>query len=280
MCGFDFLVGRGYCEEAELRYGIRQHTMHENEVAKSEQTVAKALEQFLRRYKLSEKLTTQQVRQWVWESDGSGSVSEIFHAYQSKWHRYFARIQNPEKLDEILQIFNDAWNYFPHRALDGKSPMQMAEQKQKKNMVKKHPGSRQKSTAQAMPEIIVGGHSMQWSDYWAMIAEMEHRQEPFKQWTDKEVLPKYKRFLSSSFAPRAVERHYYVAEMFFDRARHIGFLTLEEIRPDFIQVEFPHWWQTHVLFGTWSEQAVRFSLGKLFSFLELVYDVDEKKFGF
>ncbi len=251
--------------------------MHDRDLTKSEESVEKALEQFLWRYKLSDKLTVKEVRQWVWESDTSEGASEAFNVYQKKWHRYLARIKDMKKLNEVVQIFSDAWNYFPHRALSGKSPKQMVEQARQKESALKRPTSKQK---QPMPDMIVGDHRMSWDDYWAMIAEMERRQEPFKRWKDDVVLPKYKRFLASSLAPKTVDRHYQVADIFFDRVLHVGFLTLDEIRPAFIQSEFPHWWQTHVMFGSWSEQAIRSSLGKLFSFLDLVYGIDGEKFGF
>lgn len=33
----------------------------------------------------------------------------------------------PDELDNILELVTDAWNYFPHKSLNGKSPMEMRE---------------------------------------------------------------------------------------------------------------------------------------------------------
>lgn len=33
--------------------------------------------------------------------------------------------QDISELNDILQLINDAWNYFPHKTLDGLSPMEI-----------------------------------------------------------------------------------------------------------------------------------------------------------
>ena len=33
---------------------------------------------------------------------------------------------NPMELENILELATDAWNYFPHKALKGKTPAEMA----------------------------------------------------------------------------------------------------------------------------------------------------------
>ena len=38
----------------------------------------------------------------------------------------FDRGGDASELSNILELVTDAWNYFPHKALDGKSPREMA----------------------------------------------------------------------------------------------------------------------------------------------------------
>ena len=102
--------------------------------------------------------------------------------------------------------------------------------------------------------MIVGGQEMDWDDYWAMIKEMEKAQIPFKNWIEKDLLPKYQIFLSQKYQKYTLNKHLEVADHFFHRVLHVGFITLEEIRKDFIQKEFPRWWQTHVLTDSLSEK--------------------------
>lgn len=98
----------------------------------------------------------------------------------------------------------------------------------------KHPPTEQESD-DAMPTVTVGGHEMLWDDYWQMIREMEKRQIPFKKWIKKEVLPKYKKYLQSTTNKNDRGPWYEVANIFFDRVLHVGFLSLGHIRKDFIQ---------------------------------------------
>ena len=126
--------------------------------------------------------------------------------------------------------------------------------------------------------MIVGGQEMDWDDYWAMIKEMEKAQIPFKNWIEKDLLPKYQIFLSQKYQKYTLNKHLEVADHFFHRVLHVGFITLEEIRKDFIQKEFPRWWQTHVLTDSLSEKEIISSLKMLFEFIELVYGINQDKF--
>ena len=38
----------------------------------------------------------------------------------------------PEELGEVLELVTDAWNYFPHKALSGRCPMEMISKQEKK----------------------------------------------------------------------------------------------------------------------------------------------------
>jgi hypothetical protein len=52
-----------------------------------------------------------------------------FKTYQAQLLALFATLQNPIDEDVLLPIVEDAWNYFPHESLNGRSPAElMAEQ--------------------------------------------------------------------------------------------------------------------------------------------------------
>ena len=186
--------------------------------------------------------------------------------------KYFPRVKKIEELSRIVKIFTDAWNYFPHKALQGKSPQQMFK------VLYSDEDKQSDFKNQKMPKMIVGGQEMDWDDYWAMIKEMEKAQIPFKNWIEKDLLPKYQIFLSQKYQKYTLNKHLEVADHFFHRVLHVGFITLEEIRKDFIQKEFPRWWQTHVLTDSLSEKEIISSLKMLFEFIELVYGINQDKF--
>lgn len=234
--------------------------------------IEEQLVKLLKKYGINKKLTMPMVKRWIYTIRDKNL--ESIHILQKKFLSYFPKTKDIDELNEILQIFTEAWNAFPHLALNGKSPNEMVRQQLKKNT-----GLEEKNDSK-MPDMIVGGQKMAWDEYWDMIRKMEELQIPFKNWTEEEVLPKYEKYLKSIVSQTRQKQHYEVADIFFERVRHVGFLELEQIRKDFIQKEFPRWWQTHVLDSNLDKRQVLTSLKKLFDFLELVYEIQIEKFGF
>ena len=187
-----------------------------------------------------------------------------------KWMKYFQNIEEKE-FKNVMSIFQDAWNYFPHRSLNGLSPNQM---------FKKFYGSEIKNqeTNNKMPDVIVGGTKMSWTEHQNMLKEMNIKQRPFKKWINQEVLPSYKVFLKTKYKKRTVEKDVDVSRIFFKRVLWVGFLNFKKIRSEFIYYEFPEWWQTHVVSPTLSEGQVRSSLKKLMEFIKLNYDQEVEGF--
>ncbi|MFH0952064.1 MAG: hypothetical protein V1838_02630 [Patescibacteria group bacterium] len=234
--------------------------------------VARRLSALLKKYDVKNNLSLSAVKKWIYNE--RGKKLEDINRLQKKFLSCFLKAESIDEIEEIMQCFTAAWNAFPHSTLRGKSPNDLV-----REALKKHPDTVKTDDAK-MPEMIVGGEKMPWDEYWKMIQEMKRRQIPFKNWTEKEVLPKYKKYLESMASQKEKEQHYQVADIFFDRVRHVGFLELAMIRKEFIQIEFPYWWQTHVMDSNLSEQQIRLSLKSLFQFLGLVYEIPIKKFGF
>lgn len=234
--------------------------------------VEKNLQKLLDKYKLSSKLTIAQIKDWIFNDEGE-SAMDASNRFQKKWHKYFARVKNMDELNYVFQHFIDAWNYFPHQSLAGRSPDQVFKEESKKSPVPR-------GDKKEIPKVIVGGREMSWDEYEAMIKEMGKRQKPFKAWTDNVALPNYKNYLEHTAGKDTLSKHYEVADIFFERVIHVGFITFDQIRKDFIQKEFPHWWQTHVMMSNLKEKEVLSSLKKLFQFIALNYKRDVSKFGF
>ncbi len=226
----------------------------------------------LRKYKLSGKLSLEMIKDWILNDEGESAI-DASNRFQKKWYKYFARVQETNEMNDILQHFADAWNYFPHRALNERSPSHVMEEE-----IKKRPKqSRQQS---GMPKVRVGDREMEWEEYEKMLEEMEFMQKPFRNWIENNLLPKYKKYLEQNYGKATAEKHYGVADIFFKRVLHVGFVEFDKIRKEFIQKEFSHWWQTHVLMSNLSEKEVWGSLKVLFQYISAVYEWDIKKFGF
>ena len=226
------------------------------------------LQTIVEKHQLTKKLSVSAVQDWVWNEDGNSAI-DASNRYQLKWMKFFANVEGDE-FNRVLQVFTDAWNYFPHKPLDGKSPDELF-RAQLKNLPAKNPSPSRK------PKVIVGGREMSWNQYTAMITEMERLQIPFKQWVENEVLPEYEMVLKAKFSPKTMDKHMTVADIFFERARYVGFLSFEGIRDGFIQKEFPKWWQTHVMFTSLSEKQIVSSLRSLLSFIEGRYGIKIKQ---
>lgn len=182
-------------------------------------------------------------------------------------------MQAIDEMNDILQHFADAWNYFPHKALGGRSPNDVMEAE-----IKKRP--KQSRQQGGMPKVRVGGREMDWKEYEKMLEEMEFVQKPLRNWIKNNLLPKYKICLEKNYGKTTAKKHYEVADIFSERVLHVGFVEFDKIRKEFIQKEFPRWWQTHVLISNLSEKEVRGSLKVLFRHISAVYEWDIKKFGF
>lgn len=241
--------------------------------AKTIESVEKNLQNLLDKYELSGKMTVALIKNWALNDEGETTMDAV-NFFQKKWLKYFARIKDINELNDILRVFTDAWNYFPHKSLKGKSPDEMAKEALKNN------SSLERKDNQKMPDVIVGVEKITWNEYWKMIKEMEQMQIPFKDWIKNDLLPKYKKFLEQKFGKQTVDKHYEVADIFFERVLHVGFINFDQIRADFIQKEFPRWWQSHAMMSSLSEQEVVSSLKNLFEFIDLVNKKGIRKFGF
>ena len=205
------------------------------------------------------------IKKWIWNATGPGG--EASRKYQKKCLNLFPPTDDINKLNDLLQVFVDAWNFFPHKELKGRSPHDLITEE----MAKHPPTSKNKN---AMPKMIIGGREMEWDEFHAMIAEMEKVQKPFKKWIEKDALPKYKKYLEQVVkTKKTCECHYNVADIFFERVLHVGFVDLESIRPEFIRSEFPHWWPSHVMYSKLNPLEVKKSLDLLFVFIAVIYGI-------
>ncbi len=96
---------------------------------KTLQQVEKELKEFINKFLPASKLSVEMVREWVYEENGA--PLEASHKFQDKFFEYFEK--TGADINEILQIAMDAWNYFPHETLGGKSPYQITEEYQKRD---------------------------------------------------------------------------------------------------------------------------------------------------
>lgn len=91
---------------------------------KSPQQVEKELRELIYKYELENRLTVEAVKDWVWNEQGA--PLEAVHEFQDKFINFFPEMENINELNDILSVAMDAWNYFPHKTLNGKAPFEAA----------------------------------------------------------------------------------------------------------------------------------------------------------
>lgn len=93
---------------------------------KNRKSIKNELEMLIKKYNLQKELSVKLVIKWIAEEDES-DARKANQDYQNKWLKYFMNEPDIDKMNNILQVFTDAWNYFPHKSLNGLSPMEMIE---------------------------------------------------------------------------------------------------------------------------------------------------------
>lgn len=236
---------------------------------KNPQTVGKALNALFKKYGIADKVTVKDVKNWVFNA--TGPVMEASNKFNKKCLNLFPPTDDIDEMNYIMQKFVDAWNFFPHKALQEKSPEEMYRTTYGEKAKNR---SSNRNNKKPMPKVRVGDREMEWDEFQTMIKEMEKAQKPFKKWIEKDALPKYEKYLTQIIKTKKdCEEHYGIADLFFQRALHLGFVNLKSIRPAFIHEEFPKWWPTHVIYSDLKPTEVKKSLELLYKFMNLVYGV-------
>jgi len=90
--------------------------------------VEKRLEKLLRTLALPKAITVSDIKDIIWNAQKSIGSSGLFFQLSP-----FAKDQ--QTVQEIMQVAQDAWNYFPHRMLGGKSPADLMKEYQETGKV-------------------------------------------------------------------------------------------------------------------------------------------------
>jgi len=109
--------------------GLIRATPGETEIVSK---VEEKLQKLIDKYKLNKKLTIETIKGWVWCKNGDTTMNAV-NAFHKKVFDYFGNVQDMAELNEILSTLMDAWNYFPHQSLGGKSPDLMVKSELEKN---------------------------------------------------------------------------------------------------------------------------------------------------
>ena len=154
---------------------------------KSRNQVTNALKALFKKYDIENGVTVDDIKKWIWNSVGPGM--ESVNKYNKKCLNLFPQIDDMSEINNLMQVFVDAWNYFPHKELNGKSPNEVYMEIYGQKGVGNPSNSKVKN--EVMPKIMVGDHEMEWEEFQLMLKQIEKAQIPFKTWIEKDALPKF-----------------------------------------------------------------------------------------
>ena len=90
---------------------------------KNRKSIKNQLKTLIKEYHLEKELSVDLIIHWIAEENEPDAMKANYD-YQNKWMKYFIQETDIDKFNEILEIFTDAWNYFPHKSLNGLSPIE------------------------------------------------------------------------------------------------------------------------------------------------------------
>jgi len=225
---------------------------------KTAKEVEESLKKIIEQYRLSPKISVAKVKEWVASEVGESDPKKAFERYISTWVKYFPNIKDVEEMNTIFTTFIDAWNHFPHKALDNKAPAEL-----KGKTIKAQIIGKKTSPKTSKPQSINASEALAME----FLKEIFQKQEGFIDWVYEEALPLYDEYLQKNFStPRVRGRHMAVSTIFLDRAIRLGFEDYEEIPKRFIHDIFPRFWEENIYPEPLTKTQVTKSLQEFITF--------------
>ena len=226
---------------------------------KTLQSVEKNLLSIIKKYKLAPKVSIDRVKEWVLNEAGETNPAKGFEKYTGTWTKFIPKIESLEEMDTVFSAFVDAWNYFPHKKLGNKSPVEA-----KQKTISAHVLPKESMEGLNIQSINNDNESLARE----MFNEIFRKQDPFVDWLYEDVLPEYEKHLESKIqTARIRKQRMAIAEIFFDRVLRAGIVDYEDIPEKFINHVFPKFWEQKVYPEPLSAQRVQGVLGDMVDFI-------------
>lgn len=91
---------------------------------KNIENIKQRLGLLINKYNLTKELSVDMVINWVSEENEPDAMKSN-RKYQNKWMKYLETITDIDEVNQFIEVFTDIWNYFPHKSLNNKSPIEM-----------------------------------------------------------------------------------------------------------------------------------------------------------
>lgn len=97
--------------------------------------VTKRFHALIAKYHVQNAITIDEVKRRIYEA-GDVHFQKSFHEYCEWAIGLFSEAESTDEMNEVMKLCSDAWNVFPHKDLDGKSPVDMLSEHEKARMTR------------------------------------------------------------------------------------------------------------------------------------------------
>lgn len=224
--------------------------------------VEKRVEKIIKKLNIDDRMSLAWLKNFTYNFDLP--TKEISKGYFGKIFNLLPQNISEEDMNEAVSVFNDVWNCFPQKIIDGKSP-----QDNYLTEIKKEDTDADKKMR---GELLLTAEEQLWKDHFNRAKE---GLDSYLDWTQKEVMPKYNKYIEN-------QKHHKpnniigVAGVFLEICGQMGFFEFWKIHPGFIE-DFPSMFLASVQGPDISKQEVKDHLDNFLLFLETYYPTNSIK---
>jgi hypothetical protein len=212
--------------------------------------VEKRLGKIIKKLKIENKISVDWIKEFTYNFDLP--TNQISKKYFGKMMSLLPRNINENDMKEAMQAFNDAWNCFPQKIMNDKSPQdrffdELGDLDDKN------------------PEVLTEQDKMI-KDHFEYA---EKHLEEYLEWATKEIIPKYEYFLNKHKSSHIGNRMG-VVNAFLELCGRYGFFEINNLHPMFIS-DFPDIFFKSFVGPKISKKNVFVYLNDFLNFIDLYY---------
>lgn len=200
--------------------------------------------------KIEDKISVKWIKDFTYNFDLP--TNQVSKKYFGKLMSLLPRNIKEEDMAKAMKIFSDAWNCFPQKIIDGKSPQDMhfdeIEKLNNKN-----------------PKILTEEEKMIQNHF----EYAEKHLDEYLRWTSEEIIPKYESYLKNNNLDK-IDYRMGVVKAFLETCGRYGFFEIANLHPMFIN-EFPDIFSESFIGPKISKEKISIYLGDFLNFISIYY---------
>jgi len=211
--------------------------------------VEKRLAILIKKLKIENKISVEWIKDFTYNFDLP--TNQVSKKYFGKMMDLLPRNISENDMKEAMQVFNDVWNCFPQKIIDGKSPQDRFFDEARKD--------KNKHSKLTEEEKMIEAH----------YKYAEEHLEEYLEWATKEIIPKYEKYLNNHKTGNITSRMG-VVNAFMELCGRYGFFEINNLHQMFIS-DFPNIFFESFIGPQITKKNVSLYLNDFLSFISLYY---------